>query len=163
MNDYPQLNLEKCVWDRMLDADLNRRYYNSLMRFYTNCEFIIKLLIAITSSTGVASWVLWAEHPCVWKTLTSVSALFAIASPLLGLDKKQEKATVLKSRYLRLKFDYEALWRRLSSITIIEAEKSVEELSVIEVKLDEEECGLMDIKWLARRSQRDVLRSQNLA
>lgn len=98
----------------MLDADMNVRYWGALGRKYTGHEKYIKVFLAIfSSSSAIASWSVWATHPGIWRVLVSLSALLAIALPILNLSGTAEKAVDQKGKWTRLLSENEILWAKL--------------------------------------------------
>ena len=73
------------LWSSMLDIDMNQRYYGHLCRRYARRELFLKIFVAVTSSTSIASWKLWSQKQgwCDWSTawqiLTGLSAIAAVA------------------------------------------------------------------------------------
>jgi len=112
--------LRNTIWDSMLDIDMNSRYYGYLCQNYEKKEKILKILLAITTSTSIASWklwnqsVLWLNLSIVWQILTALSAIIAIILPLINYSKKSQKLAILKYFYSILLVDYERLWLTLN-------------------------------------------------
>ncbi len=50
------IKIEKAIWDSLLDADLNIRYWGYLSRRYYCINRFIKIFLAIIASGTVASW-----------------------------------------------------------------------------------------------------------
>ncbi len=95
--------LRALLWESMLDADMNVRYWGYLGRKYSRRETYIKVFLAIVSTTSaVGSWSLWRNYPEDWKALISVSALIAIALPILNYSGLVEKVVDQKGKWTRL-------------------------------------------------------------
>lgn len=98
------------VWDSLLDSDMNVRYWNYVCRRYYFEDRLSKILLAITSSTTVASWTLWSHVEIVWKILSGISAIVAISLPILNLQKLIQSASELRVKWSQLLVEYENLW-----------------------------------------------------
>ncbi|MGO9376335.1 MAG: hypothetical protein ACLQBD_30160 [Syntrophobacteraceae bacterium] len=105
--------MRKAVWDSMLDADMNVRYWSHLgSRYYTR-DLYSKIFLAVMSSGTVASWGFWSEFPIIWKIFSAASALLAIALPLLDWPKQISSMAGLNQKWTEIKMEYELLWLRL--------------------------------------------------
>ena len=49
------------IWEAMLDADLNVRYWDHLSRSYSTWDKYTKIFLAFTSLSSAASWSIWSE------------------------------------------------------------------------------------------------------
>ena len=76
-------NIRRVIWEAVLDADLNLRYWDHLSRRYSTWDKYTKIFLATMSSSTVASWGFWDEIDILWKGLSAVSAFTAIALPIL--------------------------------------------------------------------------------
>lgn len=106
------------TWETLLNADLNCRYYHCLGSRYAAYDRWARIFLAVTSSSTVAGWGLWSEYSFAWKTLSSISALLAIALPILDWSKSAAKIADVKAEWYRLKAEYEILWVEIESESI---------------------------------------------
>ena len=60
-------SIRQVIWEAMLTADLNVRYWAHLSRRYSMWDKCIKILLALASSATVASWSFWNEVDILWK------------------------------------------------------------------------------------------------
>jgi hypothetical protein len=88
----------KLVWDSLLDADMNARYWGHLARRYQRREMRTKIFLAITSSGAVAGWTLWSRWPQVWHVLSGVSMVVAVALPVLNYSQIIEGVSELRAK-----------------------------------------------------------------
>jgi len=51
--------MRETIWDSMLDADMNVRYWAGLGRCYYKKDITYKIFLAAMSSGTVASWGIW--------------------------------------------------------------------------------------------------------
>ena len=94
----------------MLDADMNKRYWSELSnRYYTRDKWA-KIFLAVMTSGTVASWGFWSQYVFLWKGLSALSAIIAIALPILNWPKMIQNMNVLKEKWLSIKYQYELLW-----------------------------------------------------
>ena len=106
-------SIRQVIWEAVLDADLNVRYWAHLSRRYSMWDKCIKILLALASSATVASWSFWNEVDILWKGFSAVSAAIAIVFPFLSLEKKIGEISNLRGKWSRISRAYENLWEDL--------------------------------------------------
>ena len=109
----------------MLDAELNVRYWKYLAHRYTKYDQTLKIFLALVSSGAVAGWSIWGGYPEVWKFLSGLSAIVAIALPILNFQKQIESMSLLSGKWFELTIEYEEQWRKLNNGT---SEKKIESM-----------------------------------
>ena len=102
--------MRNAIWDLMLDADMNVRYWAELGRRYYKRDKTYKIFLAAMSSGTVASWGIWSEVQLLWKILSAISAVVAIALPILNWPKMIQSIGNVKQKWVDIKADYEVLW-----------------------------------------------------
>ena len=108
-------SMRKAIWDSMLDADMNVRYWAELGRRYYKKDIRYKIFLAAMSSGTVASWSIWSEVQVLWKILSAISALVAIALPILNWPKMIQSMGNVKQKWVDIKADCEILWVEVNS------------------------------------------------
>ncbi len=155
--------MERTVWKSLLDAELNVRYWKYLTRRYHNREVILKIFLAIISSGTVASWSIWGEFPGIWKVLSSLSAIIAIALPILNYQKLIETTSDLSSKWYALKIEYEDYWSKLENNRNSEPiDNLYKETKTKEISLSEKETKLPHNKRLIYKCYYEVKKSYGL-
>lgn len=126
--------INKLLWESMLDIDMNYRYFGYLCRKYNNIELAAKIFVAITSSVSITSWSIWNKSESwisfqlLWQILTGISALIAVAIPILNYSKLIDKMSNLRSSYFAILNEYEIVWinkKNLSCENIIDFLKMI--------------------------------------
>ena len=107
--------IRKVVWDGLLGADFNKRYWNHLIRRYSKRDKYTKIFLATMSSSTVASWGIWNEIDILWKALSAISAITAIALPILDWSKTISRMSDLAGTWSRIEYEYENLWLKLQN------------------------------------------------
>lgn len=154
------------MWDSLLDADLNARYWSHLTRGYYNWDKWSKIFLAAMASGTVASWSFWAEVEIgikLWQLLSAISALLAIALPILNWPKMIQSMTALQQQWMQMRADYEILWMRLKGGTDMQqVEKEWTRLKQKESRVATEEYHLPRKKKLLDQCYEEVLESRGL-
>lgn len=152
------------VWEGMLTADFNCRYWGYLCQRYSAYDRNSKIFLAITSSSTVASWSLWAHIDWLWKGLSMVSALIAIAVPYINWEHSIEKILEIRAGWIDTQYEYEKIWRRVQSGSV--DEKAVEtSLDGIAQKLKPLNSKVSSFPYdnkLATKSQNETLKARGL-
>jgi hypothetical protein len=155
------MEISKAIWESMLDADMNERYWAYLSRNYHKKDRFIKIFLAIMTSGAVASWGFWADFQILWKLLSAVAAIIAIISPILKLDTAIDKMSTIKGKWRKVLSDYEILW--LSRMDKSE-NKIIEEYKIIREKESEiEEDNFPIKKRLISKIQDEVIKSRGIS
>jgi len=102
--------MRKELWDSMLDADMNARYWGIIARQNVTRDKYSKIFLAIMSSGAVAGWSIWNQVPWAWKSLSSFAALVAIILPILNFQNIINMSSDLAGTWLQIQVDYEGLW-----------------------------------------------------
>ena len=148
----------------MLDAEMNQRYWQSLSNRYYTREQWTKIFLAAMASGTVASWGFWSQYELIWKILSSISALVAIALPILNWSKMIESMGYLTEKWTRIKNDYELLWIDVKN-GIKDENKIKKELKRIkneENNLSQKETNLPNDQKLLLVCSENVLKSRGL-
>lgn len=153
------MSILKALWESMLDADMNERYWTYLSRKYYKTDRNIKIFLAIMTSGVVASWNLWANFQIAWKVLSGIAALTAIISPILKYERSIETLATIKGKWKKVLADYEILWLSRDR-NDIEKIKEYEKIKEKECEIDEQNLPI-DKRVLAR-IQDEVLKSRGL-
>src|SRR5882672_9491707 len=97
------------IWNEWLDAMMNRHYYERLRQRYHKRDQLMKIVIAISSSTTVAGWTWWSDIQPIWQIFSGITTVLAVASPFLNYTKLIGTLGDLRGQWLRA----ETLWQRL--------------------------------------------------
>lgn len=155
--------MEKAIWRSMLDADMNARYWKCLASRYYKRDKGLKIFLAVMASGTVAGWGLWESSPCLWKTLSSFSAIVAISLPILNYQKNIEQMSFLSGKWGELRIEYEDLWLQVQNEPEPQAlERAYKRFRKIESGLQEKETKLPDDKKLLMDCFNSVKKSRGL-
>ena len=122
------LEQEREIWDALLDADMNARYWGIMGRRHQKYEKSASIFLAAVASSTVATWSVWQAIEWVWQTLSVTAAILAVALPIVNLGRNTESMFVLAEHWSRIQGHYEELWRDRG---IIDTEKIMTRLQEI--------------------------------
>jgi hypothetical protein len=150
------------VWNSLLTAQMNTLYWQHLASRYCVREKWTKILLAVMSSGVVAGWTFWAAHDAVWKILSGLAAIVAVALPILDFSGQVQKLTKLTSKCAQLRMGYELLWAQINSMSSQSLEAAIEKLSQQAIEISDLQVVFSDDRGLLMQSQNEVLSSRGL-
>ena len=104
----------RLVWDLMLDADMNARYWGYLAKRYQKYDSRAKLFLAVAGVFAFTSWV--AEVPWLSAILALLTGAVAAALPILSLTQKVERMAGLRGVWTGIHFELSRLWARVDTL-----------------------------------------------
>lgn len=157
--------LEKLIWEGWLTADMNKRYWAEMARRYQWREVGANVLIAVTSSTTVLTWIIgkqidfyWLEG--FWETLSIVAAVMAVSLPILNYSSKIASMVELVVKWKDIESAYESLWIRLPELSTPDALEELTQNRTKESEISSSEARLPYDKRLQERCQKEVIESR---
>ena len=156
--------MKKILWESMLDAEMNVRYWQHLSRKYNGIDLLVKIFLVFTSSCTVLSWLFISEVQLAWKVFSTISASIALFHLFVNWGKSIEKCYMLQKEWTYIKNKYDILWLKLRNERIedCELEQQYTQLKEKENDISYMESGLPYKKELIRKCQKEVLRSRGL-
>lgn len=152
----------KVVWDSLLDADMNVRYWAYLSRRYHGIHLRAEIFLSLMASGVVACWKLWGAVPEVWQVLSVVTAALAIAIPILAFPRKVERVIDLRQEWSRILADYEILWMSFSRKNESQIAKEYKRIRRCETERIRGEAAFPHKRRWIRKCQRDVREARGL-
>lgn len=152
------------IWDSMLSADLNYRYFSGLAARFQNWDRFAKILVAVTSSTVVSGWAIWGKPGIdwIWHSASALACIVSLALPIFDPSNSMKAASRLTGTWFSIFKDYELLWTRVDALDESEAQKLCGAIQEEEKRLVELESTLNNHRGLARRCEDEVRWSRGL-
>jgi len=151
------------IWEDMLNAKMNVRYFKHLIKRYKNLELSMKILLALSSSGTVAGWMIWNKIPGLWQTLSAVAAVIAIINPLLNYPKLISKLANLHGEWVWLTSEHEKLWVALNEGREINILEKFNSLRSKQVAVRRAESDVPYNSKLVQTCQKEVRRAMGLS
>jgi hypothetical protein len=152
----------KLAWESMLDAEMALRYWGKMARKYRSWEKVIKILLAVCTSGTVAGWGIWTSHEFVWKFFSGLSAVVAIALPILDYSKMVETMIDLRGKCSEISGAYDLLWAQYGSDPNGPPIREMTALKQKETDLSSVAGALPHDTRLVKESQKEVRHSRGL-
>lgn len=157
------MNIITSIWESMLDADMNERYWAHLSKNNHQKNISIKIFLALMTSGTVASWSIWAEVDILWKVLSALAAAISIVFPILKLETMIERMSVLKGKWSRILNEYEFLWLSRECKNDSELLEEFKTIRKEEIEVSIEEKNLPYKKKLILKIQDEIIRARGLS
>jgi len=155
--------MRQLIWDSVLGADLNHRYYTELADRLQYWDRGTKIFVAIMSSAAVTGWAVWGTPGLswIWQSASALAAVVAVAQPILDPTKSIKTASQLAGAWYGTHKDYQVLWTRVDTASGKEVRERCQELMTEEKRLAELGATLTTRRQLARRCEEEVRRSRS--
>jgi len=152
--------IRRLIWDSMLSADLNHRYYSGLADLLQRWDRGARMFLAITSSAAVAGWAVWstAGLSWIWHGASALAAVVAVAQTILDHTKSIKTAGQLAGAWFSILRDYELLWASVGTASGKEVREQCQRIIREEKRLAELEATLTTRRQVARRCEEEVRR-----
>jgi hypothetical protein len=144
----------------MLDAEMNRYYWDLISARYARWDRNLKLLIAVAASGTVAGWSIWSRYPDAWKGFSALACVAALAHPYLFSSDVLKRTSELVAAWKELFIDYDLLWFRDADLHSADSWSEFETIKRRETHLDE--TRLPQSKRLLEKAYRHVLEKRRL-
>ena len=157
------------IWNDMLDAEMNVRYFGHLSRRYSQMDKWLKIFVAVCSSASVAGWQFRKgtlgslDLTKVWHGLSAVAALAAITLPIMDFGKTIRDTSSLRSKWISIAHEYKLLWHQFGNLAEHELQTRYAHILKMEEGLAEIESGLPYKPRLVLRAQKEVVTARALS
>src|SRR5260221_1161167 len=150
------LELRRLIWNEMMNAEMNWRYYRYLGSRYRSWDKGAKNAIVITSSASVAAWKVWSEPGLEWicPTLNGLTAIVALVTTIVDPATSLRLAARLHGAWGSITKEFDLLWADLSGLTDDQARNRYR-------KLMEEQKSFADDEALLNKDRDLVLKCQD--
>jgi hypothetical protein len=151
------------LWQSLLTAEMNVRYWKQLVLRYSKKEKLLKIFLAATASASVAGWTFWQDNTWLWKLLSAVATLVSLALPMLDYPKLIEQMAGIRALWLEQRGDYERLWdKSLATSDEAAIEMAFEASKARELSINKSETHLPEDLKLLGECQQAVLIARNI-
>src|SRR5882724_983128 len=110
------------VWESLLDAEMNVRYWGYLAKRFAGREKSLKIALALTTSSTILAHPLWQRLSYGPIAIGILNALLACGLPVLNYSERIETMANLRGSWSQLSIEFGRLWQRESSSSISDCE-----------------------------------------
>ncbi len=79
------------LWKTLLTADMNVCYWTWISDRCTEWDNALKITVAVTASSTVAAWGVWAQYPQAWKALSTIAAIASLVHPIFFSSERLKR------------------------------------------------------------------------
>ncbi len=154
---------ERALWDSLLGADMNSRYWAYIARRYQRRLKAATIFLAATSTSAVGALLVSLKVDWLPQVLSLATAVIAIALPILNWEGTIQTAVRVVERWAFLRTAYERLWVSLPAISNADASTKFDEIKGRELELSWIEVTLPHDQTLLQKSYTEVLQTRGIA
>ena len=154
---------ERALWDSLLGADMNSRYWAYIARRYQRRLKAATIFLAATSTSAVGTLLVSLKVDWLPQMLSLATAVIAIALPILNWEGTIQTAVRVVERWAFLRTAYERLWASLPTISNEDASTKFDEIKARELELSWIEVALPHDQTLLKKSYTEVLQTRGIA
>lgn len=101
----------KALWEALLDADYNKKYWQCKANDYAFKDRTLQIMLAISSSAALFTLLSELGGAQVWKILSFITAIIAVAMPFFNLCRRSLEMKEVSNLWHELELAYDQLWR----------------------------------------------------
>lgn len=150
------------LWNDLLTAEMNVRYYGYLVARYERYEKGLKWFLAAFSAGPVAGWAIWKDIPEMWAVLSAIVLLLAIGSPILDFPAKVSLFSKLYGQWIGIEAQHTMAWLKAQEEPARDLSVNLSELRGKLVVVRAQEAGVPRDKKLILKCQAEVLKRRGL-
>jgi hypothetical protein len=146
----------RAVWDSMLEADYQRRYWHTKAAAYIQVDRILQIVLAVLSSAAVLSALGDLKMLDVWKWLSAATAIIATILPFMNYTRRSVAMIDISSKWHALEIEYSSMWRTIDKEEF--SERQFKELKAQEIEIGKTTTDLpMDDRKIQSKCYKQVL------
>ena len=153
------------IWYAMLDAEYMVKFTDRLGKRYYKYDMSSKMLLALTTSSSFLSLTIWGYFPILLEFLTALSAIIAIAIPIVNLPKSMRILVERADKWGVLSFKYEKLWEERNSYNEDDLQAEYKQIRDEELRSIEKEEVVFNLSLSMKEKEKckkEVLKSRGL-
>jgi hypothetical protein len=153
--------LRTSIWESLLDAEMNVKYWGYLAERFVKKERALKITLSLTTASGLLSLSVWNSFPAGPVALGVLNTILACSLPILNYSERIEAMSSLRGSWTQLCIEFQRVWQQIGSPnSSCENEfrllkERIVHLSVIETRLPND-------RKLVQRCQQEIIRSHGL-
>ncbi|SMC20428.1 hypothetical protein SAMN02745857_00956 [Andreprevotia lacus DSM 23236] len=126
-------NYQEKFWRELDQLRIHATYIEGYYEKTAQTDRIISMLLAVTSSGGIAGWAVWSEYQYVWAFLVAASQVVNAVKGYLPYSKRLKALSTLSAELESLFLSMENHWFNVS-----EARLNNEEIHKLHMKIKEQ-------------------------
>lgn len=106
------------IWATLCDIKFKAYLVSILVNKYQKWDRNINIFIALTSSTSVASWIIWEKYQLLWSIIIVLSQILTVIKPYFPYFKYVKELNDRSKKLDVLSIDFEKLWHSFQLKTL---------------------------------------------
>jgi len=102
-------------WTELFQLKVHVNYIELMLAHSEGRERLIKIIIAIASSTSIGAWVIWKDYASVWASIIALSQVIAAVNPYLPYKERIKSYSSLLHEFEEILIFTELNWHGVST------------------------------------------------
>lgn len=149
------------LWNATLDAEMNVCYWTLVRNRAITWDRRLRMIIALTSGTAVASLSIWTRLPHAWQFIALLTFVATVIQTHYFSSETLRDISGLVATWRELAIDYDLLWEKFDDLSAVDSWKEYETTKRRERSIDE--SGFKVDDKLREEAYQQVLRKRGLA
>lgn len=122
-------------WQEFIDTKRDAIYIDYYYRDTENIDRIIKIIIAVTSSTSIGAWVIWRDMNWLWGSIIAMSQVISAIKEYLPYKHRLAALSGLSKQINGLAISAESDWFKIQKGALTEEEIDDLQIGIKKTKL----------------------------
>lgn len=149
--------MRRRIWGNLTNIKFKAIYTNECSGLASRVGSVYSFILAFTSASSVATWVIWEKYPVIWASIVGVSQVLHVLKPYIRFIKHEKDFLEMSFEFEWLYLSYEKLWYDYENQRKNQDEiaQQLNECRQKELSIEEKhkQVRLPHWKWLTKKSQ----------
>jgi len=129
--------VQELYWKDIYQLKTHIGFIELLLEKSENIDRILKIILAIASSSSIGAWVIWQEYSMVWASIIAFAQVISAVNPFLPYKSRIKAYSSLLHELEELMIQAEFKWHAIAegSLTACEINKARFEIRLAKQKL----------------------------
>jgi hypothetical protein len=109
------------VWNNLANTKFKAIYTYECSRMADRYRRVTSAMLALTSTSSVAAWAIWQQHPAIWGAIIGISQVAQVLKPYVPFIGSDKEFLEMSFEFDQLYLEYEKLWYAASARSIDDA------------------------------------------
>jgi hypothetical protein len=110
--------MKNTVWSNLANVKFKALYTYECSREADRYGRLTSAFLALASTSSVAAWAIWKEHPAIWGGIIGISQVMQVVKPYISIIGSDKDLLEMSFEYEQLFLEYEQLWYAVCSGSI---------------------------------------------
>lgn len=107
--------MQERYWNQLTQYKYDILYLSERFANFIVIDRVIKIVIAVSSSTAIGSWIIWEKFSYLWASLIATSQVFNVINDYLPYKKRISELSAMISKLISLYTNIEHDWYKVAN------------------------------------------------